>query len=282
MRAGRSRSGLLDDIDEDDDDDEFNQSTKSKKDTLNVYRSLYNSVKQSAGGTSQGGQGDEPETPEEEDDFVQRSIMRQKKEAKLTSEGQGLASSNRDQDDHDMEDNTTQHDGASGKAANIRRQPIHTQHVEPTRPEAVTKDTEFLQAVTKARKGAKELDDFDLEFNALKIAKPKKSGATKIYGAGLFDPSRIYNSVLDLDSDVTGNFIKIERVNLFRKDKNNQQDRTVNQDWVGRPNFKKFHKVSELFGLFSASSLIPTSVSLISAARSFETSSCETQSGPCG
>lgn len=238
---------MLDDIDEDDSEDESANFGKSgKKDSLNAFRSLYNSVKESAGGTSQGTQGNRPETLEEEEDFVQRSIIRQKKEAKLTSETQGSASLDRNQDDdEDMEHTRTQPHQASGAAgaAVASRQPLHAQHVEPTRPEAVTKDTEFLQTVTKARKGAKELDDFDLEFNALKIAKPKKNGATKVYGAGLFDPSRIYNSVLDLDSDVTGNFIKIERVNLFRKDKNKQQDPAVNQDWAGRPNFKKFKKV---------------------------------------
>lgn len=244
LRAGRGRSGLLDDIDEDDSDDGTGTYGKyGKKDSLNAYRSLYNSVKQSAGGTSQGAQSDRAETLGEEEDFVQRSIFRQKKEAKMTNETQGSAATNRDEDgDQDMEEAQSQQQSTSGTAA-ATRQPLHTQHVEPTRPEAVTKDTEFLQAVTKARKGAKALDDFDQEFNALKIAKPKKSGATKVYGAGLFDPSRIYNSVLDLDTDVTGNFIKIERVNLFRKDK--KQDRAVNQDWAGRPNFKKFKKVCE-------------------------------------
>jgi hypothetical protein len=244
LRAGRGRSGLLDDIDEDDSED-GSVGKSGTKNSLNAYRSLYNSVKQTAGGTSQGAQSDRPETLEEEEDFVQRSIIRQKKEAKETHETQGSAATNRDEDDdQDMEDTRSQQQPTLDSKAAATRQPLHTQHVEPTRPEAVTKDTEFLQAVTKARKGAKALDDFDQEFNALKIAKPKKNGATKVYGAGLFDPSRIYNSVLDLDTDVTGNFIKIERVNLFRKDK--KQDRAVNQDWAGRPNFKKFKKVRAL------------------------------------
>lgn len=234
LRPAKSRSGLLDDIDEmDNDSSSFTKGGNS----LEAFRGLYDSVKQSAGATAARKRVSATETREEEEDFVQRSLMRQKKEADRRDSTQGQAAN----DDQEMEIDS--HPPA-GTAASVR-QPIHTHHVihvEPTRPEDVTKDTEFLQAATKARKGAKALDDFDLEFNALKIAKPKKGQVNKIYGAGLFDPSNIYNSALDFDSDMTGNFIKVERVNLFRKDKD-KQDAAPNLDWAGRPNFKKFKKV---------------------------------------
>lgn len=220
---------MLDGINESDEESSLGKTGKS----LEAFRGLYESVKQSAGGTSAGKRAAK-ETREEEEDFVQRSLMRQKREADRAT---GTRSTSAANDNQEMEVDPPQ----PSTSATVR-QPIHTQHVEPTKPENVTKDTEFLQAVAKARKGAKELDDFDLEFNALKIAKPKKGQATKIYGAGLFDPSKIYNTVLDLDCDTDGNYIKIERVNLFRKDKD-QVDAVANQDWAGRPNFKKFKKV---------------------------------------
>jgi hypothetical protein len=230
LQPGRSRSTLLDGIDESDEDSSLGKTGKS----LEAFRGLYESVKQKGGGASAGKRAAK-ETREEEEDFVQRSLMRQKRETDRSTGTRSMSVAN---DNQEMEVDPPQ-----PSTSTTVRQPLHTQHVEPTKPENVTKDTEFLQAVAKARKGAKELDDFDLEFNALKIAKPKKGQSTKIYGAGLFDPSKIYNTVLDLDSDTMGNFIKIERVNLFRKDKD-QVDAAANQDWAGRPNFKKFKKVS--------------------------------------
>lgn len=241
-RPGKSLSGLLDDIDEmDDDSSSYGKTAKS----LEAYRGLYDSVKQSAGNAVAKKQKNRAHAGEEEEDFVQRSLMRQKREADPANRAPDSKQADGSDRDQGMEVDEHLQAGpfaTTGTAATVR-QPLQAHHVEPTRPEDVTKDTEFLQAATKARKGAKELDEFDLEFNALKIAKPKTAQAPKIYGAGLFDPSRIYNSVLNLDSDVTGNFIKIERVNLFRKDKDQQQEVPPDYDWAGRPNFKKFRKV---------------------------------------
>ncbi|KAJ9109072.1 hypothetical protein QFC21_000399 [Naganishia friedmannii] len=239
-RAGKTRLGLLHSIGESDED--FKKPHSSKKDSLHAYRSLYNSVKQSGADPSQVDEDDRAE-PQEEEDFVQRSINRQKKETEATSQTQLKVNKQQEPaDDGEMDiDGSRPHKAAEPSNAAARK-PLHAHHVDPTRPEAVTKDTEFLQTVTKARKGAKDLDEFDLEFNALKIAKPRKSAPVKVYGAGLFDASRIYNSVLDLNTDVTGNFIKIERINLFRKDKGKDREHAANQDWAGRPNFKKFKK----------------------------------------
>lgn len=241
-RAGKTRLGLLHSIGEIDEDSSKRHS--SKKDSLHAYRSLYNSVKQSGAEPSQVDDEDGRADPQDEEDFVQRSISRQKKETQASSQMQPKINNVQDPADHrEMNVDRSRPDKAAGQSNVVASKPLHAHHVAPTRPEAVTKDTEFLQTVTKARKGAKDLDEFDLEFNALKIAKPKKSAPIKVYGAGLVDASRIYNSVLDLDTDVTGNFIKIERVDLFRKDKGKNRDNAANQDWAGRPNFKKFKKV---------------------------------------
>lgn len=245
-RAGKTRLGLLHSIGEDDDDSAKPYS--SKKDSLHAFRSLYNSVKQSGSDPSQVDDEDDRTVPQEEEDFVQRSINRQKKQTEATSQNQPPVSRRPETiDNQRMDIDKTRPNEPTKHSNTVTRKPLHAHHVDPTRPEAVTEDTEFLQTVTKARKGAKDLDEFDLEFNALKIAKPKKSVPVKVYGAGLFDASRIYNSVLDLDTDVTGNFIKIERVNLFRKDKGKDRDHAANQDWAGRPNFKKFKKVFKHF-----------------------------------
>ncbi|KAJ9093616.1 hypothetical protein QFC19_008284 [Naganishia cerealis] len=252
-RAGKARLGLLHSIGESDDD--FKKPQSSQKDTLHAYRSLYNSIKQSGANPSQADSGTDAAEPEEEEDFVQRSINRQKNEAEATVQAHSKANQRQEHtDDQEMGFGESRPHVEAKNSTAAHGRPLHAPHIEPTRPEGVTKDTEFLQTITKARKGAKEPDEFDLEFNALKIARPKKSAPPKVYGAGLFDASTIYNSVLDLDTDVTGNFIKIERVNLFRKDK--ELDPAPKQDWAGRPNFKKFRKVTTTLALISHSCLI--------------------------
>lgn len=123
-----------------------------------------------------------------------------------------------------------------------------TQHVEPTLPENMTKDEQFLQAASKAKRKNKGIDEFDLEFNALKIAKPSKpSVASNVETTASRDrqtDEQLFRLVEDMDTSTTGNFIVIERMDLYRKDKPTERNRpSSHPEWAGKKNFKKFKQV---------------------------------------
>ncbi len=106
-----------------------------------------------------------------------------------------------------------------------------------------TRDESFLQAVGKARKGAKEIDDFDKDFNALKIDKRKKVVPAVVQTAAVTAQSMNYDVlVADLDPEMTGNFVIMEKRSLLRMDRANKEERSGNPEWAGKPNFKKFKK----------------------------------------
>lgn len=100
-------------------------------------------------------------------------------------------------------------------------------------------DNEFQKAIKKSKKDKKDLDEMDKDFNALKIpkskVKPVQAVATMVYDY----PD--YNIVNDFDDDMRGNFIQIVRKDLFRKDIGQKAVERVDD---GKPNFKKFKKVS--------------------------------------
>lgn len=101
-----------------------------------------------------------------------------------------------------------------------------------------TKDDAFLQAITKASRTKKAVDELDKEFNNLKIPKANQKKQPEIPVWREEHPD--YNLVADFDNDLRGNFMKIIRKDLFRKD-GGRKDSPVTND--GRPNFKKFKKV---------------------------------------
>ena len=101
-----------------------------------------------------------------------------------------------------------------------------------------TKDERFLTAITTASKKAK-IDQLDEEFNNLRILKPSKA---KVQVQPADHPD--WNMVEGFDDDITGNFIQIVKVDLFRKDGGGKKK--VQQVDDGRANFKKFRKASEI------------------------------------
>ncbi|ORY23559.1 hypothetical protein BCR39DRAFT_549174 [Naematelia encephala] len=103
----------------------------------------------------------------------------------------------------------------------------------------LTKDDNFLQAITKASKTKKAVDELDKEFNLLRIPKPGANPGSNAIRASEWDASHPdYNIVNDFEDDCRGNFIQIVKKDLFRKDARRE---TVSVD-NGRPNFKKFKK----------------------------------------
>ena len=104
------------------------------------------------------------------------------------------------------------------------------------------RDEAFLKAVASTKRGKKHEDDFDREFNELRISKPDLK----------HEKVKEDWSVLDEfgdDSGLRGNFMLVVEMEVFRKD-NAKRDvmrmMGTRADWEGRPNFKKFKKVRNL------------------------------------
>ena len=107
----------------------------------------------------------------------------------------------------------------------------------------LTKDDEFLRAITKASKSKKAVDELDKEFNQLRIPKPDAPGGSTVVKANVWDADHPdYTIVNDFDDELRGNFIQIIRKDLMRKDLGTAKTAKVDD---GRPNFKKFTKVRE-------------------------------------
>ena len=105
-----------------------------------------------------------------------------------------------------------------------------------------TKDEAFLQAITKASRSKKDIDELDKEFNDLRIPKPSKKPA-KSAPPSLLPDRPDWNLVDQFEDDLRGNFIQIIRKDLFRKDLSALETRPPPVIDDGRPNFKKFKKV---------------------------------------
>ena len=102
------------------------------------------------------------------------------------------------------------------------------------------KDEAFLKAVASTKRGKKKEDDYDREFNNLRISKPD-----------LNNPQRDEWAVLEEfgdDGDLRGNFMVVVEMDVFKKEPRTNQGvyrrAEGRQDWVGKPDFKKFKKVS--------------------------------------
>ena len=105
----------------------------------------------------------------------------------------------------------------------------------------VSKDEAFLQAITKASRSKKAVDDLDKEFNQLRIPKPGMMGGTAVVKANVWDASHPdYSIVNDFDDNLRGNFIQIIRKDLMRKDLGRSKPSCIAD---GRVNYKKFKKV---------------------------------------
>ena len=103
------------------------------------------------------------------------------------------------------------------------------------------KDDAFLKAVASTKRGKKHEDEFDREFNNLRISKPdlQREEAEKEW-AVLEDFGN--------DGDMRGNFMVVVEMEVFKKEGLSRDAvRTTGGrlDWEGRPNYKKFKKVKQ-------------------------------------
>ncbi|KAJ8075884.1 hypothetical protein PM082_021516 [Marasmius tenuissimus] len=95
-------------------------------------------------------------------------------------------------------------------------------------------DEAFLKAVASTKRGKKNEDDFDREFNKLKISKPELAQEDQ--------EDRQWAVLEDFgdDSNLRGNFMMIVEFDAPRHRVRTPQER--NPEWDGKPNFKKFKK----------------------------------------
>jgi hypothetical protein len=101
-------------------------------------------------------------------------------------------------------------------------------------------DAAFLKAVASTKRGKKAEDEFDREFNKLKISKPDVPR----------DEHEKEWAVLDdfaEDRGIRGNFMVVLEMDVYSKGnaQGYTKDNMARPEWQNRPNFKKFKKVGE-------------------------------------
>lgn len=97
------------------------------------------------------------------------------------------------------------------------------------------KDTAFLKAIASTKRGKKAEDDFDREFNKLKISKPDLVRE---------EPEKEWAVLEDFgdETNVRGNFMVVVELDVFNNGERMRKTRDVAPGWQGKPNFKKFKK----------------------------------------
>jgi hypothetical protein len=101
-------------------------------------------------------------------------------------------------------------------------------------------DEAFLKAVASTKRGKKHEDSFDREFNNLRISKPD------LQHEKTQDDWAVLAAFGD-DTIMRGNFMVVVELEVFRKPdavRNTMRTAGSRTDWDGRPDFKKFKKVS--------------------------------------
>ncbi|KAG6820297.1 hypothetical protein H0H93_002561 [Arthromyces matolae] len=98
-------------------------------------------------------------------------------------------------------------------------------------------DDRFLKAIASTKKGKKGEDDFDRDFNKLKISKPTLERE---------DPEEAWAVVAEFGDDINirGNFMMIVEMPVYHRGVKGNVGANDAQ-WQGKPNFKRFKKKPE-------------------------------------
>lgn len=120
-------------------------------------------------------------------------------------------------------------------------------------------DENFLKAVNSTKRGKKHEDDFDREFNQLRITKPRNvnvdtagSGTTaKGVPEAVVAP---WDTIDDFgDIGIRGNFMVVVEMDIQRgasaKSAPARNNDVAHSEWIDKPNFKKFKTVWVFFTL---------------------------------
>lgn len=157
----------------------------------------------------------------------------------------------------------SQHPGSGAVEATVA-----IRAVKPTSSATNKLDTDenFLKAVNSLKRGKKQEDDFDREFNQLRITNPKakkkkqdqdqdpivedavRTATTTSDAAAVF--SRPWDGIDDFgDVGLRGNFMVVVEMEDVRRGSAKpaltarNRDDANSSEWVGKPNFKKFKMV---------------------------------------
>lgn len=111
---------------------------------------------------------------------------------------------------------------------------------EPGKPDV---DISFLKAVATLKRGKRTEDDFDREFNQLRISRPKMAVERSKENQAPWAWEGLDNDNFERDIGIRGNFMQIVEIDVWRDQQPAQRYRGDRIDWEGRQNFKKFKKV---------------------------------------
>jgi len=151
--------------------------------------------------------------------------------------------------------------GATGTKHAAARPPLS----QSSRDNKLDTDENFLRAVNSTKRGKKREDEFDREFNQLRITKPKKtegldSAATATaHATGASEAVAVapWDAIDDFgDVGIRGNFMVVVEMDIERGGNAKPvppariNDDGTHPEWIVRPNFKKF-KTVRIFFLFS-------------------------------
>jgi hypothetical protein len=121
-------------------------------------------------------------------------------------------------------------------------------------------DENFLKAVNSMKRGKKQEDNFDREFNQLRITKPRNvnvdtiNSGTTVKGV----PEAVaapWDTIDDFgDIGIRGNFMVVVEMDIQRGASRKsappaRNNDVANPEWIGKPNFKKFKTVWVFFTL---------------------------------
>ncbi|RDB24208.1 Nibrin [Hypsizygus marmoreus] len=96
-------------------------------------------------------------------------------------------------------------------------------------------DTAFLKAIASTKRGKKTEDEFDRDFNKLRISKPDLAHE---------EPEKEWELLGDFgdDTNVRGNFMVVVEMPVYNRRATREKKGDPVADWQGKPNFKKFKK----------------------------------------
>ncbi|KAF9013786.1 hypothetical protein BDZ89DRAFT_457079 [Hymenopellis radicata] len=103
---------------------------------------------------------------------------------------------------------------------------------DPGKPDT---DAAFLKAIASTKRGKKNEDEFDREFNKLKISKPN------LEKDAVHEQWKVLDDFGD-DANIRGNFMVVVPLDVYKKDARAKSRGEPNREWDGLPNFKKFKK----------------------------------------
>lgn len=126
------------------------------------------------------------------------------------------------------------------KAVSVRQAKTQSQVSADSVSRQPDRDEAFLKAVASMKRGKKQEDEFDREFNNLRIAKPELNQYQEEWA--------VLDQFTDSD-DLRGNFMVIVDIDVFKKGDTPIDAYRVSggrADWEGRPNFKRFKQASRV------------------------------------